>query len=573
MNKTININLAGIFFHIDEDAYLKLQRYLDAVKSSFANTSGADEINADIEARIAELFTERMKSDRQVISVREVEEVIAIMGQPEDYMVDEELFEEANTSGGRKTRSKKLYRDPDNSYVGGVSSGLGHYLGIDAIWLRILWVLLTLGSSGAFILIYLALWIFVPEAKTTAEKLAMRGEPVNISNIERKIKEGFDDVSKRVKNVDYEKYGYKAKSGAGSLATAIGDVVQVLLKVFVKLIGILILLIAAITLIGLFIGLFTVGTFGLFDAPWGDYLEMTTVDSQFIWIVSLLTFFAVGIPFFFLFILGLKILVSNLKSIGRTAKLVLLGLWIISVLGLIFFGVKQATERAFDGDVVTTQILPITANDTLYLSMESNPNFQSYAYRRGSHDIKYDENGQKMLFSDDIRLIIRSTRDSVARMEILKAAEGRSYEDARNRAQEINYSSSFNGNELSLNSYLTTDTSNKLMDQKVQVTLFLPVGSTLYASKETYSFHRNEDWYNDILKNGDEEKMLRITEDGTECLDCPEDGNLEDPWGDSEDSDTPWSDSKEEEAEDTTRFEANIDVNDQEVKVRFNKSA
>src|SRR5690606_546088 len=239
MNKTVNINLAGVFFHIDEDAYSKLQHYLEAIKRSFANTPGYDEIIADIEARIAELFSEKIKTERQVIGSREVDEVITVMGQPEDYMVDEEIFEDSTSYERPKTRSRKqLYRDCEHAYVGGVSSGLAHYLGIRSIWVRLLWILLTIFSSGAFILIYIALWIFVPEAVTTAEKLAMRGEPVNISNIERRIKEGFDDVSGKVKNVDYEKYGYRARRSAGSAATAIGSIVSVLLKILVKFIGI-----------------------------------------------------------------------------------------------------------------------------------------------------------------------------------------------------------------------------------------------------------------------------------------------------------------------------------------------
>lgn len=563
MNKTVNINLAGIFFHIDEDAYFKLQHYLDAVKRSFSKTPGSDEILADIEARIAELFGEKLKSERQVISTREVEEVITIMGQPEDYLLDEEIFDDEYATPKKTVSNKQLYRDTENSYVGGVSSGLGHYLGIDAIWLRLLWVLLTLGSSGAFLLIYMALWIFVPEAKTTAEKLAMRGEPVNITNIERKIKEGFDDVSGRVKNIDYEKYGYRAKSGAGSAATAIGDIINFLLRVFVKLIGILILLIAGTTLIGLFIGLFTVGTFGLIEAPWTDYMEMSSFDGNVIWIISLLSFLAIGIPFFFLFILGLKILVRNLKSIGRTAKLVLLGLWIISVLGLIFFGIKQATERAYDGEVVSTKILPVTVNDTLYLSMNSNANSHSYSSRRGNLKIKLDENNEKLLFSNDIRLIVRSTKDLTGRMEILRSAEGKNHEDARQRAENINYNTSFEKNKLSINNYLTTGLDNKFRDQEVQLTLYLPEGSVLYASKNTYSFHRNSGYYNDILKNGDEEKYLRITANGTECLDCPEEEYSDDPWENSN-SEEGWDEEED--------FNARINIDDEEINLQIDKN-
>ena len=128
MNKTVNINLAGIFFHIDEDAYQKLQRYLEAIKRSFRDPHGRNEIIADIEARISELFNERVENDKQVVSMKELDEVIAIMGQPEDYMVDEEIFNDEPESQYRSKRSndsRKLFRDTENAYIGGVSSGLG----------------------------------------------------------------------------------------------------------------------------------------------------------------------------------------------------------------------------------------------------------------------------------------------------------------------------------------------------------------------------------------------------------------------------------------------------------------
>ncbi|WAC03244.1 PspC domain-containing protein [Lacinutrix neustonica] len=139
MNKTVNINLAGIFFHIDEDAYLKLQRYLEAIKRSFTDSQGRSEIISDIEARISELFTERVKHDKQVIGTKEVDEVISIMGQPEDYIVDDEIFEDEPQNHYRsKSASRKLFRDTDNSYVGGVSAGLAHYFGVDAIRIRLI---------------------------------------------------------------------------------------------------------------------------------------------------------------------------------------------------------------------------------------------------------------------------------------------------------------------------------------------------------------------------------------------------------------------------------------------------
>ena len=108
-----------------------------------------------------------MKSEKQVVSIYEVEAVIEIMGQPEDYRVDDDIFEDeepksgsSNTTENKKT--KKLYRDREHSYIAGVSSGLGHYLHIDAIWVRILFVLLTIISSGSFAIVYIIFWIIVP---------------------------------------------------------------------------------------------------------------------------------------------------------------------------------------------------------------------------------------------------------------------------------------------------------------------------------------------------------------------------------------------------------------------------
>lgn len=577
MNKTVNINLAGIFFHIDEDAYAKLRHYLDSIKRSFTSTQGSDEIIADIEARIAELFSEKIRSERQVISLKEVEEVIAIMGQPEDYMLDEEIFEDEPTY--RTTRTKKqLFRDKENSYLGGVSSGLGHYMGISAIWIRLLWIILSIFSSGGFILIYIALWIFIPEAKTTADKLAMRGEPVTISNIERKIKEGFDDVSGRVKNIDYEKYGYKARSGADSAATAVGKVLSFLLTLFVKFIGIMLLLISGTMLIGLFIGLFSVGTFGLIEAPWSDYIEMAAIGAP-IWLISLLIFFAAGIPFFFLFILGLKILMRKMRTLGTTAILVLVGVWLLSIIGLSIIGIQQGTQRAFDGEVAVTETLPITPADTLYLEMNFHPSYASRSYR-GDVKINYDENNRKVMVIHDVRLIVRSTKDSVGRIEVVKIANGKDVRDAQDRAENIEYETELRNNRLLLNSYLTSEVSNHYREQKVEVVLYLPIGSTLYADDNTYYYHRNTDEYGDILHNGDEEKYLKITENGTECRDCPVEE--EDPWGDS--SDEEWENSTEENnpEEDTINGEneaapaaSNIafSITDQEVFLRISGNA
>ena len=538
MNKTVNINLAGIFFHIDEDAYLKLQRYLEAIKRSFTDSQGRSEIIADIEARIAELFNERVQMDRQVIRVKEVDEVISIMGQPEDYLVDDEIFEDEPqpTPRRKKSNARKLFRDTNNSYIGGVSSGLAHYLGIDAIWIRLVWVLLFFGF-GTGILLYILLWVLVPEAKTTAEKIMMTGEPVNISNIEKKIKDGFENVSETVtdvaknvsdsvsnatKNIDFEKQGSRIKSSSRSFFEAIGDIIMFFFKVIAKFIGVLLIFIGAAALIALIIGLFSVGVANFVHIPGLDLVDIVNAGETPIWFVSLLTLFAVGIPFFFLFYLGLKILVNNLKSIGNAAKFTLLGLWIISVIGLIVIGIRQASEHAFDETYIEKTELPITAIDTLSIKMVGNDNLSSSFYRDHSDfKLAHDDEGNKIIYSSDIDIRVKSTTDSVITVAIEKSADGRDYQKARARAKNIDYNFELRNNVLLLDSYFTTDPKNKFSDQEVDVVLYIPENMIINFKKntESYIYYRNYD--GNLIRRQHVNYNLKILDNDLECLDCP----------------------------------------------------
>ncbi|MBT7239867.1 MAG: PspC domain-containing protein, partial [Flavobacteriaceae bacterium] len=185
MNKTLTINLANSIFNIDENAYQALQRYLEAVKKYLTGTQGNEEILADVEARISELFSEKLTPEKQVIVLQDVEQIIQVMGQPEDYSIDEDIFDEAPKTK-TSTRVKKLYRDGDQKLMGGVCSGIGHYLSIDPLWIRLLFIVFLFGG-GFSVITYIILWAIVPEATTTAQKLDMQGEAANLSNIEKKI--------------------------------------------------------------------------------------------------------------------------------------------------------------------------------------------------------------------------------------------------------------------------------------------------------------------------------------------------------------------------------------------------
>jgi phage shock protein PspC (stress-responsive transcriptional regulator) len=551
MNKTVNINLAGIFFHIDEDAYLKLQRYLEAIKRSFTDSQGRSEIISDIEARIAELFTERIQNEKQVVGVKLVDDVITIMGQPEDYLVDDEIFEDEPQPKQQQTSrpSKKLYRDTDNSYIGGVAAGLSHYFGIESIWLRLIWLLLAIGSGGTFILIYLIFWALVPEASTTAEKLTMTGDAVNISNIEKKIKDGIDTVSETVRNVDLKKHGDKFKEGFDSVSDnisetvksvdfqkqgnrlksssqtffdSIGSILMFFLKVIAKFIGIILIIAGISALITLVVGLFTVGLTDAVHFPPMNFLDAANAANIPLWLMSLLLFFAVGIPFFFVFYLGLKILVNNLKSIGNIAKFTLLGIWFIAIIGMVIIGVKQATEHTFDAEFISKNELNIKANDTLKIGMVGFDRFNNYYYSdHNNFRLLEDDNGRSIV-SSDIKLIVYSTKDTLAQIKIVKEASGSNYNIAKERAENINYNYTLSDHELQLEAYHSTDAKNKYSEQEVRVIVYLPEGTVLFTDTNTSRYQRRSyNNYNSILSNAKDGHYLKVINNGVECLDCP----------------------------------------------------
>ncbi|MEM1323551.1 MAG: PspC domain-containing protein [Bacteroidota bacterium] len=199
MNKVFNINLGGYPFTIDQNAYEFLSNYLDTIHHHFETSEGYEEITADIEARMAELFHEELEG-RQIVTLKDVKTAISIMGTPEDFGAEPMQETKGNAeskwtfSTGIKT-GKRLFRNGDDEVVGGVCSGIAAYFGItDPLWVRILFVLITI-SGGVGILPYIILWAIVPKAETAADRLAMRGEPINVSNIAKTIEDELDHLS------------------------------------------------------------------------------------------------------------------------------------------------------------------------------------------------------------------------------------------------------------------------------------------------------------------------------------------------------------------------------------------
>ncbi len=523
MNKTVNINLGGMFFHIDEDAYQKLTRYFDAIKRSLSNSNGQDEIIKDIEMRIAEIVSERQSPDKQVISLRQVEEVIAIMGQPEDYRLEDEGPAEKTSYDYSRRPIKKLYRDLDKATIGGVATGLGHYFGIDAFWIKIILVILTVVSFGTGIIVYIVLWVVMPGAVTTSEKLEMTGEPVTISNIEKKVREEFEAVTEKFKNVDYDKMGNQVKTGADRVANNFLEVLSKIFKVFAKILGAVITIFSAFMLVAMLVALFTLGSSSLVEVPWQSYLDAINYTDFPIWVIALLSFFAFGIPTFFLFILGLKLLITNMKSIGSIAKYTLLALWIISIAMLITFGIKQATEIASDGRALEKQTLNLKPNDTLKVKFTFSDFYAKDLNDNNDYEFVQDESGKEVIHSNEVHLEVLATDAKQPYVQIEKRANGKSLSAARKRAEEIVYTYKWDGNTLELSNFYTTDVANKYRNQEVVVYLYLPPGYYFKPDSNIQNFDYSDDWFFNLHHSGD--YLYFVEKNKVRCLDCPNDEN------------------------------------------------
>ena len=518
MNKTISINLGGMFFHIDEDAYQKLSRYFDAVKRSLS-PDGREEIMKDIESRIAELFQERIQNEKQVVSLVEIDAVIGIMGQPEDYKIDEEAAQSIDYS--IPSKAKKLYRDKENSIIGGVASGFGHYLNIDPVWIRLLFVIIVVAGFGSPILIYLILLVIIPVAKTTSQKLEMKGEPITISNIERKVKEGIDDIAEKFNKIDSQKFSENTRQGIHKTSTSIGKLFTTLFGLFTKIIGGIIVLFSSIALIGFCVA----SVFMIFSANMPDNFILNHIKTPIgletpIWIQGILMLLVFGIPFFFILLLGLKLLVNHMKSIGAIAKYTLLATWIIAFGTAISLGINEASQLAFEGKSVQKQELIINPTDTLLIKFKNNDFYSKNVFHETDFRITQDEKNKEIIYSNNVSIEIMETESSIAYLQVEKLAKGKSADDARKRAEKIKYGFKIDGNVLQLDNYLIAAVEDQFRGQEIALYLYLPKGTHFKTDKNFYSYDiSNDNFFN--LHYSSSDYIYRVDLEKVKCLNCP----------------------------------------------------
>lgn len=344
MNKIKKCSISGVAFIFEEVAYNRLNNYIDSLKRAYTNSAECDEIIADIEARIAELILSAQSDQQQIVCLPLIENIIAQLGTAEDISGDDEPA--APTTDTRITR--RLYRDLDNSKLGGVCAGIGKYFGIDPVWARLaifaplillpisgisskLYWMDNLGGNlfGIMLVVYLILWFVIPVAKTARQKLEMEGEPVTAKAIADRSDSATDEQ--------------RAKSSLASFIAGIGRVGLVLIKAFVVL---LLFPLFALCLMLIFITVAGVSGLGAELLQFGNLGSFADFASNFGSAMPILTLFAVLVP-----IVTIIYLFTTLVIGRRPRWWVLLCafiVWIALLIGIFSSAVRVITNGNID---------------------------------------------------------------------------------------------------------------------------------------------------------------------------------------------------------------------------------
>ncbi len=358
MNKSVSISLGGLSFFIEEDAFQKLQKYLEDVKSSLkTGEEDTSEILKDVESRIAELFKEWLGNYRQVVDTKDVDKVIEVMGTPDKYRPETGQDKPADFSKSRdisqsgnkegKFYQRQIYRDTEDKMIAGVCGGISHFLGIQPVWVRLGVVLFFVlsgwfydGVAPAVLLVYIILWIVIPKAVSTSDKLKMRGKPVN-----------FDSIKEYVNKEEISGEEGKVKKNISKASNEVGNFFDTFFRVAVKFLAVfigIILVIAGVSLIvSYFICSFSLSLTGNNDFL--PYMNLSLDSSWQLYGMIVLLGIVIIIPSLFFILIGLRLITEKkIIKVTVTAIITVLVLWLISAVALIGLSITLAVSHFGD---------------------------------------------------------------------------------------------------------------------------------------------------------------------------------------------------------------------------------
>lgn len=493
MKKTLSIHIGKQLFTIEEDAYSLLQSYLERLERKFQNEQGKEEIIEDIEYRFAELFASYLQSSRVVVEESDVKQAIDSLGQIEDFEAENETVnEEANSKSENSEKQnfnstnasgqKRLFRDTDNRILGGVCAGLSHYLGIDVVFVRIIFILCLMLGFGFGL--YLVLWIVFPSIKSPADRLQMQGKAVTVDT----IKEEFNKAGQRIKN-DTKDLDKRIKKHTDKLNAKVNPAIKTLLRVF----GVFVLVGTLVYL--LFATLISTGILDVIPTTGEEYyisiyefLQMAVGDQSnlnLIWFGGLMVVFAIG---FFWLIIGTRMVSNNYSKALRYGVISMIFIGIIGGSLAFIGGVKTSREFAESNRLekqsftVNKETLKIDLLPTFYRS-------HKVADTDGFDFLNFDK---KNFIESGIDFKFIESDDSLFHITQFYSSKGVNNNQAGNRAFNIKHKVELKENTLLVDPNYTFPIKDAIRRQRVSFTVEIPKGKTCYFGKERVILEDNK---------------------------------------------------------------------------------
>lgn len=522
MNKLLFVNIGGVVFQIDETAYRKLDTYLNSIRRKYANTEEGDDIIQDIEHRIAELFTSAV-GERGAIMDGNVDEIIRIMGAPEDF--EEAAFDQGTAQQNTRIEAPRLsatrfYRDKDNNVLGGVCAGLAAKLDIDALWIRLLF-LVSFFFAGTGFLLYIVLWIIIPEAKTTTEKLEMRGEKVDINNIERSVRDGakqfgskMNEFGEEVKSTFSKENMDKTRRNTGDFIESAVETLKPAVQWLAKAFSFFILILCLVIVVALTVQIATNWGSNFTDIEFfGNHI---TEGGNQAWILVSCALALVIIPLAGIMISAVKFLLG-IRRKTRFISASLGGLWTIALIAVIYIGITIG--RNFQSEVNVSTRFPIAqpANETLHLQLQETDFEWPFTWKKTDlHSYKKDHNMIELSEEDSlmfrqIEITFERSADTNFVVLVNKLARGYDRSDAKANAERFEYTLSQTGDSiLHIPSRICLADKEPWREQEVEILVRVPVDKYVTIDKNL-DFYIDDNEYTadlqDIEMYGNKLKM------------------------------------------------------------------
>jgi phage shock protein PspC (stress-responsive transcriptional regulator) len=544
MNKTYTINISGIIFHIDEFAYEKLKSYLNTIRSYFKDSEGRDEIMTDIESRIAEIFSTRINNAKQVILMEDVDHMIAIMGNPEVFKNEDGTDAQGNYNSYSEStnadfrKRKRIFRDPDDKVLGGVCSGVGNYFDIDPLWIRLAFAA-SFFYFGSGFLFYIILWMVIPEAKTTAEKLEMRGERVNINNIEKNFKEEMEGLKNRFSN---NMNSDEANSSMGKVKGFINRMVDFIIqliggfgKVFLKIIGFILVFIGITVLVALLASIFGNAGFinisdrGISSLAFNDILLKFFNTANQITEAKIAILLLVGVPVLMFIYQGLKIILK-IKVRYQWLNIASTLLWLVGLGLTIDVLSSMSDEFKYKNVVKERYVINSTNTNTLYLNLpenykwsdEDDENYLDEDNKRLHNKLNIMINNEKGLdFYMPVIDVQRSKTDSFELL-VIKSSKGKNKKEALRRAEAISYSYMITDSNVIFNPKFQVPETEKWRAQRVKLILKVPNGKSVFLNNKIAPLIYDIDNVTNTFDGDMVNHKWTMRTEGLTCDDCGE---------------------------------------------------